>query len=151
VSDRHVLPLTRYDRPKAIQGIDAAIAKGGWLMELRASTRSDEQNRAIHGLIGQIMKQRSHHNGVRMDKALWKAVFLQALGEEVRFVPTLDGDGLFPLGLSTSKLTVARGSELIEFIMAWCAREGLTVEHFGEFTPEAKDGEAAKNPSPMAA
>jgi hypothetical protein len=136
MSDRHTLPLTRADRAKAIQGLDVAIAKGGWLMELRAETRTDEQNRAIHGLIGQIMKQRTHHNGVRMDMALWKAVFLQALGEEVRFVPTLDGDGLFPLGLSTSKLTIARGSELIEFILCWAAREGLAIQHFD--TPQER-------------
>lgn len=147
MSARHILPLTRADRAKAIQGLDAAIAKGNWLMELREATRTDEQNRAIHGLIGQIMKQRAHHNGVRMDMALWKAVFLQALGEEVRFVPTLDGDGLFPLGLRTSKLSIARGSELIEFILAWCAREGLKVEHFDG----AEDGAAAKNAAPRAA
>lgn len=147
MSDRHTLPLTRADRAKAIQGIDVAIAKGNWLMELREATRTDEQNRAIHGLIGQIMKQRTHHNGVRMDLKLWKAVFMQALGEEIVFVPKLDGDGLFPLGLSTSKLSIARGSELIEFILAWTAREGLTITHFDG----AEDGAVAKNAAPRAA
>lgn len=146
MSDRHTLPLTRHDRAKAIQGLDVAIAKGNWLMELREATRTDEQNRAIHGLIGQIMKQRTHHNGVRMDMALWKAVFLQALGEEVRFVPTLDGGSMFPLGLSTSKLTIARGSELIEFILAWTAHEGLTIHHFDG----TEDG-AASQATPRAA
>lgn len=99
-------------------------------MEIREPRRSDDQNDALHGLIDQIIKQRPTHNGVRMDKALWKATFMQALGEEIRFVPTLEGDGVFPLGLSTKELSPSRFSELIDFILAWCAREEITIEHF---------------------
>lgn len=147
MSDRHTLPLTRADRAKAIQGLDIAIAKGGWLMELRALTRTDEQNRAIHGLIGQILKQRPHHCGLKMSMETYKAIFMHALGRELKMLPTLEGDGLFPMGLSTSKLTVGEFSDLIEFVLAWCAREGLTVEHFDG----AEDGAVAKNAAPRAA
>jgi len=133
--ERHTLRLTRANRDKAIQGVEAAIrigfAEGSpWTMELRERRRTDDQNDALHGLIAQIMKQRTHHNGVRMTKPLWKAVFMQALGEEVTFLPTLDGTGMFPLGLSTRELSVSRFAELMELILAWCAREGLTIEHF---------------------
>lgn len=151
MSDRHTLLLTGPNRAKAYRGIEAAIKKakdGGkpWALELRPSTRTDEQNDALHGLVTQIMKQRTHHNGIRMDKVLWKATFMEALGEDVRFIPKLDGDGLFPLGLSTSRLSVQRFTELIELVLAWMAREGLEIKHFDG----AEDG-GAKQAPPRAA
>lgn len=134
--DRHILRLEPGARDKAVAGISAAIRKfqpgKAWILEIREPNRSDEQNAALHGLIGQIIKQRPIHNGIRMDMALWKASFMQALGEEVRFVSTLDGDGVFPIGLSTKALNKGRFSELIEFVLSWCAKEGLDVKHFDE-------------------
>lgn len=131
-----VLRLTPSNRDQAIRWIDRAIALGrdaaAWTMELREARRTEEQNAALHGLIGQIMKQRPTHNGVRMDMALWKASFMQALGEEIRFVPTLGGDGVFPIGLSTKALNKARFSELIEFVLSWAATEGLEIKHFDD-------------------
>ena len=137
----HPLPLTPGNRKRAHAWVDRALSlfKPGqaWVMELREAKRSDDQNAALHGLIQQIVRQRPVHNGVRMDMALWKASFMQALGEEVRFVPTLDGDGVFPIGLRTSALSKARFAELIEFILAWCAREGIEVQHFDEMEEAA--------------
>lgn len=131
---RNLLRLTPGARRDAHAWVDRALSLWTlgkpYTLEIREPKRSDEQNAALHGLIAQIIKQRPVHNGVRMDMALWKASFMQALGEEVRFVPTLDGDGVFPIGLKTSALTVARFSELIEFILAWCAREEITVQYF---------------------
>lgn len=130
MADRHILTLTKATLAKALQGVTAAANKGGWVLELRPARRTDEQNDALHGLIAQIIAQRPVHNGIKMDMALWKATFMQALGEEVRFVPTLDGKGLFPLGLRTSALSKERFSDLIELILAWCAQEGIEVQHF---------------------
>lgn len=145
MGERHTLKLTKANLAKALQGVTAAVAKGiggkPWTLELRERTRTDEQNDALHGLIDQIIKQRPEHNGIRMDKALYKAAFMQAMGEEIRFLPTLDGKGVFPIGLSTSKLSVSRFAELMEFILAWTAQEGLTVEHFDD---GARDGGAER-------
>lgn len=128
---RFTIPLNSFTVARAHSWIEKAVRESkGMVMEVRDGKRSDAQNAALHGLITQIIRQRPIHNGIRMDMALWKASFMQALGEEVRFVPTLDGDGVFPIGLSTSALPKDRFSDLIEFVLAWCAREGLTVEHF---------------------
>jgi len=149
---RHILTLTPGSRDRAVRGIELAIARGrapgarAWVMELREAKRTDEQNDALHGLIDQILKQRPVHHGVKQDKASYKAAFMHALGHEMRMLPTLEGDGLFPMGLSTSALTKSEFSDLIEFILAWCAREGLVIEHF--------DGEgsgAAQQAAPCAA
>lgn len=142
----HPLSLTPGARAKAHAWLDRALSAWEpgkpWTMVIKEPNRSDDQNAALHGLISQIMKQRKTHNGVRMDMALWKATFMQALGEEVRFSPTLDGNDIFPIGLRTSTLSVERFSELIELILAWCAREGLTIEHF-DGMPEAAANENA--------
>lgn len=131
---RNLLRLTPGARHDAHLWVDKALSLWTlgkpYTLEIREPKRSDEQNAALHGLIAQIIKKRPVHNGVRMDMALWKASFMQALGEEVRFVPTLDGDGVFPIGLKTSALSKSRFSELIEFILAWCAREEIAVEYF---------------------
>ena len=100
------------------------------MVELRNQGRTPDQNDAIHGLIRQIMKQRKTLHGRPMDMGLWKATFMNALGIEVQLAPTLDGTGVFPIGLSTRDLPKKRASELIEYILWWCATEGLLIEHF---------------------
>lgn len=136
MGERHTVSLTRANRGKALAGVEIAIAKGlapdakPWTLELRERTRTDDQNDALHGLITQILKQRPTLMGVKMDKVRYKAVFMQALGHEVTMLPTLDGTGFFPLGLSTSRLTVGEFAQLMEFILAWCAEQGLHIEHF---------------------
>lgn len=153
MSERHTIRLIPTNRQKAMRGVEVAIAKSAigrpWTLEIREPTRTDEQNDALHGLIDQIIRQRPEHNGIRMDKALWKAAFMQALGEEIRFLPTLDGKGVFPIGLSTARLSVSRFTELMEFILAWCATEGLTVQHFddNDFSSARDTGATAATPA----
>jgi hypothetical protein len=113
----------------------------GWTVEFREAKRTDDQNAALWGLLGQIQKQRPVHNGVQMTTETWKALFLHALGHEMAFVPTLDGTSMLPLGLRSSRLTKAEFSDLLEFILAWAAREELTIEHFGS-PPAANDHSA---------
>lgn len=127
---RHILTLTRNNRAKAIVGV--TNAPDGYVLELREPKRTDEQNSAIHGLIAQILKQRPVHRGVRMTKEKYKAAFMHLLGSEMEFIPALEGDGFFPMGHRTSALTKGEFTNLIECVLAWCAREGVTVEHFGE-------------------
>lgn len=130
MAERHTLKLSRNNRHLALQGVRAA--KDGWLLEIREPTRSAEQNAALWSLLTQVQKQRPMHNGVKMSPELWKAVFMQAWGAEVVFLPTLEGDGMFPMGHRSSHLTVGEMRDLITFILAWCARAGLTINHFEE-------------------
>lgn len=126
---RHLIQLnTRQDRLRAHQGVDRAPA--GWTLELREAKRSDEQNRAIHGLCNQVLKRRPIHRGVKMTMEDYKAAFMNLLGSELRFIPTLDGDGYFPMGQSTSKLSVSEFSNLLECALAWCAREQIEIQYF---------------------
>jgi hypothetical protein len=134
MTERALLKLTPSERAKAHAWLDRALSLwqpgAAWVMELREAKRSDEQNAALWSLLGQIQKQRPRHNGVQMTTETWKALFLHALGHEMSFVPTLDGTSMLPLGLRSSKLTKREFSDLLEFILAWTAREGLAIEHF---------------------
>jgi hypothetical protein len=104
-------------------------------VEFKQKGRSNDQNSIFWSLLTQVTKQRPTHNGVKMSAVLWKAVFLQALGAELVMLPNLDGDGLFPFGHRSSKLTVSEMSDAIELIFAWGASNGVT---FREEPPQAE-------------
>lgn len=128
---RFTIPLNSYTVARAHSWIEKAVRENkGMVMEVRDAKRTDHQNSALWSLLGQIVKQRPEHNGVQMDAETYKGLFLHALGREVRFVPTLDGTSMLPLGLRSSKLTKSEFSDLIELILAWSAQNGLTIEHF---------------------
>lgn len=131
------LPLDLYE-PKQARGvmIDQVFP---WLKEmlgagfriigeLRKETRSDKQNRLLHGWIGQIARQ-LEWAGKKRDVDTWKrllvAAWLRARGEHVEVLPALDGHGVDVVFRHTSKLTRAECSELCEFVMAWAADHGV--------------------------
>lgn len=136
---------TARDRAVAKQAIDRAPA--GYAVDIKESRRSDEQNRALWGLLNQIARQRPVHNGVKMDAELWKCVFMQALGVEMKMMPNLDGDGFFPIGHRSSQLTISQFRDLLELMLAWCAKEGLEIKHFDG----GRDREEPNKPSRRAA
>lgn len=125
-----VILNTLRDRALAKQAIDRAPA--GYAVDIKEARRSDEQNRALWSLLTQVARQRPTHNGVKMDAELWKCVFMNALGVEMKMLPTLDGDGFFPLGHRSSALTVSQFSDLLTLILAFCAREEIDIRHFDD-------------------
>ena len=144
--ERHTLKLTKGNRDLAHRGV--AAAPDGWTLELRPAKRTDDQNRALWSILSQIQKQRPTHNGVKMTVETWKAVFLQALGAEMVFVPTLDGTGVFPLGHRSSQLTKGEFTALLELMLCWAAEQGLEINHFDDSSQGAG---GAKNPARVAA
>lgn len=123
-----IIIRTEADRRRALKWVEHAPYGIG--VEFKDKNRSNDQNAAMWSILTQITRQRPDHNGVKMSAALWKAVFMQALGAELVMLPTLECDGLFPFGHRSSKLSVQQMSDLIELMLSWAAREGLTIEHF---------------------
>ncbi len=119
-----IIIRTRQDRDRAVRWIEQAPV--GTVVEFKQKGRSGDQNSIFWSLLTQVTKQRPTHNGIKMSAVLWKAVFLQALGAELVMLPNLDGDGLFPFGHRSSKLTVSEMSNAIELILAWGAMNGVT-------------------------
>lgn len=95
-------------------------ADHGYVMKLGAETRRDEQNRKLWPMLKDIQQQVPGMEVYSTEDI--KLRFLNALGAEMRFLPELEGAGMFPVGLRSSTLTVAQFSALIELLYAFGAK-----------------------------
>jgi hypothetical protein len=95
----------------------------GHVMKLGAETRRDAQNRKLWPMLQDLRNQVSECSPYTLDEL--KLRFLNALGVEMRFLPTLEGEGMFPVGLRSSTLTVQQFAGLIELIYAFGAKHGV--------------------------
>lgn len=91
----------------------------------QAPRRTLPQNARLWASLTDVASQKDHF-GRKYDADTWKCIFMQAWGKEVKFVPTLSGDGIIPLLFSSSDLSKAEMSELLEFIYSWGAQNGVT-------------------------
>jgi hypothetical protein len=99
--------------------------KDGTRVEFKAPRRTLEQNAKMWALLTDVSRQ-VEHCGRKYDADAWKSLFLHAMGREIQFLPALDGKTFLPIGLSSSDLSKAEMSELIEFILAWGAEHDVS-------------------------
>lgn len=111
-------------RTRALAAERLSKAPDGWVMELRDRTRSTEQNSALWASLTDVSVQVEWH-GVRLSPEDWKLVFMDALNQEMRLVPNVAGTGFINLGRSSSKLTKAEFSDLIELVRAFGSERGV--------------------------
>lgn len=97
----------------------------GTRVEVKAPKRTIPQNDRLWASLTDIANQVLWH-GIKLTPDDWKLVFLDALKREARLVPNIDGNGFVNLGRSSSDLSKAEFSELLEIIYAFGAREGVT-------------------------
>lgn len=98
-------------------------APQGWVMKLAAETRRDAQNRKLWPMLADIQRQVPGMEGFSTEDI--KLRFLNALGTELRFLPELEGQGMFPVGLRSSTLTVEQFSGLVELLYQFGAKHGV--------------------------
>ena len=98
-------------------------APDGHVMKLGKETRTDEQNRKLWPMLEDIQRQVPGMAAFNRDDI--KLRFLNALGTEMRFLPTLENEGVFPVGLRSSTLTVAQFSGLVELLYKFGAEHGV--------------------------
>lgn len=108
-------------REHAKRLIDMAAA--GDMVRIGKETRSEEQNRKLWPMIEDIRQQVPGMGEFSRDDI--KLRFLNALGVEMRFLPALEGEGVFPVGLRSSTLTKAQFSGLLELLYEYGARHGV--------------------------
>ena len=106
-------------------------APDGYVCEVRPAKRSLDQNAALHRAISKIADQFEWH-GRKLDLTTWKrlcvAAWLREKGEQPQLVPALDGNGFDVIYEPTSKMTVAQVSELIEWVLAFGAQNGVNFD-----------------------
>lgn len=85
-------------------------------------TRSLMQNSRLWGMLTDISRDVEWH-GRKLSKENWKEIFSASLKKQ-EVIPGLDNNFVV-LGASTSKMTVAEMSEMIELMYAFGAQHGV--------------------------
>lgn len=85
--------------------------------------RSVDANAMMWALLSDIARQVEWH-GQHLAPADWKEMFSASLRRQ-RVVPAIDGAGFVVLGQSTSRMTKAQFSDLLELILAFGAERGV--------------------------
>jgi len=112
--------------------VKAALAAGRKLtLEVKDASKSREQEEKYHAIIGDIAKQ-AQHMGHKWDAESWKRLMVDKYLRETGFmnspiIPNLDGTGIIQLGFQTRKFSKEQASEFVEFLLAWCADNGITI------------------------
>lgn len=107
-------------------------APADYVVTIAPRTRSTDQNARMWASLSDVANARPE--GRQWTPETWKSAFMHSLGHQVRFAEGLDGSGPFPLGFSSSKLTVAQMGDLITVINEYGDRHGV------EWTEVVKGG-----------
>lgn len=111
--------------------VKAGLAAGRKLtLEVKDASKSREQEEKYHAIIGDIAKQ-AQHMGAKWDSETWKRLlvdkYCRETGLNSQIMANLDNDGLVQLGFQTRKFTKEQASEFVEFLLAWCADNGIEL------------------------
>lgn len=146
------------EREKAKRWIDQAPP--GTRVEYKAPKRSIEQNAMMWACLTELAEQLVWH-GKRLGADDWKLVMLDALRREtkepLRIVPNTDETGFVNLSTSSSDLSKDEMTALIELILAFGAKHGVSFkEHTaantndaGASTASEEIGDGAANLAPV--
>jgi hypothetical protein len=113
--------------------VKAALAAGKKLtLEVKDASKSREQEQKYHAILGEIAQQ-AQHMGHKWDAESWKRLMVDKYLRETGFmnspiIPNLDGTGIIQLGFQTRKFSKEQASEFVEFLLAWCANNGIELK-----------------------
>lgn len=100
-------------------------APSGTRVEFKASKRTLPQNDRMWAMLTDVANQKEHC-GRKYTPDQWKIIMMHACGHELQFLPSLEGGTFIPWGQSSSDLSKAEMSELMDFMEAWGAQNGVT-------------------------
>ena len=120
-----VLLTGKANREKAAHWCMTAPA--GTFVEFKQSKRTTDQNARMWAMLTEVAQQVEWH-GLKLTADDWKLIFMGALNQEMRLVPNINGNGFVNLGRSSSKLTKAEMSDLIELIFQFGAEHGVVFQ-----------------------
>jgi len=111
--------------------VKESLAAGNQLtLEIKPASKSRDQEEKYHAIIGDIAKQ-AQHMGAKWDAETWKRLlvdkYVREIGLTSKIMANLDNDGLVQLGFQTRKFTKEQASEFVEFLLAWSAENGITL------------------------
>jgi len=139
---------TTFDRRRASDWV--AAAKDGTRIEFKGPKRTLPQNDRMWAMLTDISSQVKWH-GVRLLPDDWKLLFMAAMKRELRIVPNLDGTGFVNIGQSSSDLSVAEMSDLMELISAFGSAHGVIFIESSASSPADAGSGVVTGSSPDAA
>jgi hypothetical protein len=120
MSDGQTIILGR-NRETAHRVID--VAPVGSVVNVKPPRRTLDQNAKMHAMLSDLA--RAKPQGRVLPPEIWKALFMHEAGFKCTFEPSLDGQGVVPLGFKSSRLNKAEFSDLIEAINAYGAEHSV--------------------------
>lgn len=87
------------------------------VLSIKPATRSTDQNSKLWAMLSDVSRSKPENR--HWTPEVWKCAFMHVLGHQVRFCEGLDGSGPFPMGFSTSKLSVAQMADLITVVQEY--------------------------------
>lgn len=111
------------ERNRAIARELIEKAPSGAIVNVREAKRSDVQNSKMWAMISDVA--RAKPEGRVLPTEVWKSLFMSEAGFKPMFEPSLDGQGVVPIGYKSSRLTKAEFGDLIEAIYAYGALHGV--------------------------
>ena len=117
------------------------------VVNIQEANRSLDQNAKFHAMLSDI--SRAKPGGRKMTPLRWKAAIMQSFGHQVQFENDLEGRP-FPIGHSSSALTKAQMSDLIEFMYAHFTPLGV-IWHEPDYSSTTSQGGVSAPPGKVAA
>jgi hypothetical protein len=109
-------------RARAVHWIEKAPA--GTRVIFKDAKRTQAQNDRMWAALTDVASQVQWH-GLKLSTEDWKLLFMDALNQEMRLVPNINGNGFVNLGRSSSNLSKAEFSQLIDLIHAFGAQHNV--------------------------
>lgn len=111
--------------PRAVQEACRVIAAApaGSVVTVKGPARNADQNARMWAMLSDV--SRAKPEGRHWTPEVWKCAFMHSLGHQVRFCEGLDGNGPFPMGFASSRLTVRQMADLITVISEYGDRHGV--------------------------
>ena len=110
MNDRRIFRLS-HDTARRLAAAQCALAPDGYIVTIRAPTRSLEQNARLWAILTDISAQVEWY-GRKLSSEDWKHIFTSSL-QKMDVVPNLEGTGFVALGLSTSTMSKRELSDLM--------------------------------------
>jgi hypothetical protein len=116
--------VLRDEAERAKAALWASKLPEGTRVEFKAPRRSLPQNDRMWAMLTDIAIQLPWH-GIKLSPDGYKLIFLDALKRELRMVPNIDGSGFVNLGRSSSDLSKAEMTDLIDLMHAFGANHNV--------------------------
>lgn len=103
------------------------------VVEFRPPARTNDQNAKFHAMLTDIARAKPQGRVLSVD--VWKALMMHEAGFKCTFEPSLDGQGVVPLGFKSSRLSKAEFGDLITAASAYGDTHGVVWSE-----PRDRDG-----------